>query len=166
LVRFSDFLPHSGLALNLAFGNGRNSLFMAREGLAAFGVDRSRALLEAGREAVARANLHASFVEADLRRFGFPANALSVVVCFKSRNPELYPSIRAALRLCEVLIYETYTCQHALSGLKLLNPEHLLELSELDRAFYDWEIIFYREVSVVHGTASLAARKPLSAWQY
>lgn len=134
---------------------------MAREGLAAIGIDRSRAALEAGRDAAIRANLNASFVQADLTSFTFPANALSVVLCFKYRNPEHYPSIRATLRPGGVLICETYTCEHAIYDLKPRNPEHMLERGELYRAFCDWEIIFYREVWMGRGIASLAARKTL-----
>lgn len=151
LVRFSDFLPHSGLALDIACGNARNNLSLAREGLAA------------GREAAVRANLKASFVRADLTRFTLPVDVFSVVTCFKYRNPELYPFIRAALRPGGVLIYETYTWEQALSGLKPRNPEHLLERSELYHAFCDWEIIFYREVWMGRADASLVARKPLAA---
>lgn len=163
LVRFSDFIPRAGRALDLACGRGRNTLYLARQGLAAIGVDRSRDALEAGRDAAARANLKPSFVQADLTRFTLPANAFSVVICFKYRNCKLYPSIRAALRTGGLLIYETYTREHASSGLKPRNPEHLLERSELYRAFGDWEIIFYREVWMGRGTASVVARKPFSA---
>jgi len=163
LVRFSDFLPHSGLALDIACGNGRNTLFLARQGLEGIGVDRSMESLAAGREKAGRSRLKASFVRGDLTRFILPANAFSVVVCFKYRNHEIYPSIRAALRPGGLLVYETYTWEHASYGLKPRNPEHLLERNELLRAFGDWEIIFYREVWMERGTASLVARKPLRA---
>jgi len=163
LVRFSDFLPHSGLALDLACGYGRNTLYLAREGLPAIGIDGSRKALLAGREAAIRSKLEACFLQADLTRFGLPANKFSVVICFKYRNREFYPSIRAALRPGGLLLYETYTCEHMLYGLKPRNPEHLLERGELYGAFSDWDIIFYREVWRGRGVASLVARKPLSA---
>lgn len=163
LVRFLDLLPHAGFALDLACGNGRNTLCLARHGLAAIGVDRSRDALEAGRAAAARKGLKASFVEADLTRFALPAGVFSAAICFKYRYREFYPSIRLALCPGGLLIYETYTCEHALYGLKPQNPNHLLERGELYEAFYDWEIIFYREVWMGRGVASLVARKPLSA---
>lgn len=165
LVRFSDFLPHAGLALDLACGCGRNTLYLARQGLAATGVDRSLKSLSVGREEAFRSGIQASFVQADLTRFALPANVLSVVICFKYRNREFYPSIRAALRPGGLLIYETYTREHGFYGLKPRNPEHLLERNELYQAFSDWEIIYYREVWAGRGTASLVARKPLSSGQ-
>jgi len=163
LVRFSAFLPHEGPALDLACGYGRNTLYLARQGLAAIGVDRSMESLVAAREKAFRSGLQTSFLQADLTRFALPVNAFSVVICFKYRNREFYPSIRAALRPGGLLIYETYTREHASFGLKPRNPEHLLERNELYRAFGDWEIIFYREVWMGRGNASLVARRPLSA---
>ncbi|HUX09365.1 MAG TPA: class I SAM-dependent methyltransferase [Terriglobia bacterium] len=163
LERFSDFLPHSGLALDVACGNGRNALFLARRGLSVVGIDRSWKAVAAGREDALRSNLKVSFVQADLTRFALPENSFSVVICFKYRDPRLYPSLQAALRPGGLLIYETYTREHAISGLKPQNPAHLLERSELLQAFGNWEIIFYREVWRERGTASLVARKPFFA---
>ncbi|HXH47897.1 MAG TPA: class I SAM-dependent methyltransferase [Terriglobia bacterium] len=160
LVRFSRFLPHSGLGLDLACGYGRNTLYLARQGLEAIGIDRSLDALVAGREDAARENLKVSFVQADLTRFAFPTNAFSVVVCFKYRDRNWYPSIRAALRPGGLLVYETYTFEHLGFGLKPLDPAHLLGRNELLQAFGDWEILYYREVWRGRGTASLVARKP------
>jgi len=163
LARFSGFLPSSGLALDLACGYGRNTSFLARRGLSAVGVDRSWKALAAGREDAVRENLAIDFVQADLTTFALPAHALSVVICFKYRDRRLYPSIRAALRPGGLLIYETYTHDHARYGFKPQDPAHLLDRSELLQGFGDWEIIFYREVWMERGTASLVARKPFSA---
>ncbi len=162
-MRFSACLPPAGLALDLACGYGRNTLYLARQGLIATGIDRSRESLDAGREAAVRANLKASFVRADLTRIALPANAFSVVICFKYRDACWYPSIRAALRPGGLLVFETYTLEHPKFGRKPLDPAHLLGRHELLQAFVDWEIIFYREVWMRCGTASLVARKPPSA---
>jgi tellurite methyltransferase len=160
LIRFSGFLPHDGRGLDLACGCGRNTLYLARQGLAAIGIDRSLDALIAGREDAARANLQVSFVQADLTRFALPTNAFSVVLCFKYRDRNWYPFIRAALRPRGLLVYETYTFEHLKFGHKPLDPAHLLERNELLQAFGDWEILYYREVWRGRGTASLVARKP------
>ena len=160
-MRFSCFLPQSGLALDLACGYGRNTLYLARQGLVAIGIDRSMDGLISGREDAARANLKASFVQADLTMFAFPPNAFSVVVCFKYRDRNWYPSIRSALRPGGLLVYETYSIDHLKFGHKPLDPAHLLERNELLQAFGDWEILYYREVWKGRGIASLVARKPV-----
>ncbi len=163
LERFSGLLPHSGRALDVACGYGQNTLYLARKGLSATGIDRSMEALAAGREAAVRANLNASFVQADLTRFALPHSTYSVVICFKYHDCALYPSIRAALRPGGLLIYETYTFEHRKFGLKPRNAAHFLERNELLNAFGDWEIIFYHEAWIGRGVASLVARKPLSA---
>ena len=160
LVRFSGLLPSDGLAMDLACGCARNTLHLARQGLAAVGVDRSMEALKAGREAAARSNLKVSLVQADLTRFALPANASSVVICFRFRDPDLYPAIRAYLRPGGLLIYETYTLEHRQFGRKPFDPAHLLERNELLEVFGDWEIIYYQEVWAARGAASLVARKP------
>lgn len=161
LVRFSHLLPPRGLALDLACGYARNTLHLARQGLAAIGVDRSTEALKSGRVAAARSNLNVSLVRADLTQFALPANAFSVVICFNYRDPKLYPSIRGSLRPGGLLIYETYTLEHRQFGRKPLDPVHLLERDELLEVFGDWEIIYYREEWVRRGAASLVARKPV-----
>ena len=116
--------------------------------------------LAAGREAAARSNLKVSFVQADLTRLSLPRNAIAVAICFKYRDPQLYPALRAALQPGGLLIYETYTIEHLKYGRKPLNPAHLLGQNELRDAFGDWEIIYYHEVWTGRGVASLVARKP------
>ncbi|HEX5410984.1 MAG TPA: class I SAM-dependent methyltransferase [Terriglobia bacterium] len=160
LVHFSDLLPRDGMAMDLACGSARNTLCLARQGLTAIGVDRSTEALKSGREAAARLNLNVSFVQADLTRFVLPPNAFCAVICFNYRDRSLYPSIRASLRPGGLLIYETYTLEHRKCGRKPLNSAFLLERSELLGVFGDWEIIYYREVWVGGGAASLVARKP------
>jgi tellurite methyltransferase len=163
LVQFGKLLPHSGLALDIACGYGQNTLYLARHGLTPTGIDLRLDALAAGREAAARANLCVSFVQADLTRFSLPRDAFSVVICFKYRDPQLYPTLRAALQPGGLLIYETYTIEHLKFGRKPLNPAHLLAKNELRHAFGDWEVIFYREVWAGRGLASLVARKPFPA---
>lgn len=162
LVRFGQLLPHSGLALDVACGYGQNTLYMARHGLTSTGFDLSMKTLAAGREAAARSDLKVSFVQVDLTRFSLPRNTFSVVICFKYRDPQLYPTLRATLRPGGLLVYETYTVEHLKYGRKPLSPAHLLARNELLHAFADWEIIYYREVWTGRGVASLLARKPHS----
>jgi len=161
-VRFSGILPRSGLALDLACGNCQDTIFLARRGLTAIGIDRSGQALTEGTHIARTSNLKASFVQADLTGFHIPSGKFVVIICFRYRDPNLYPSIRTALKPGGLLIYETYTLEHLRFGRKPQNPAHLLERNELLRAFGDWEIVFYRETWTSRGMASIVARKPLS----
>lgn len=157
---FCSVLPRSGLALDVACGCGQNARFLATRGLQTVGIDLSWKALAAGRELISGSSAKIDYVQADLTSFTLPSNAFSVVICFKYRDPNLYSSLRAALRPGGLLIYETYTCEHLHYGLRPQNPAHLLGRQELLRAFGDWEIIFYREIWTGRGVSSLVARKP------
>jgi len=146
----------------VACGYGQNTRFLARQGLSAVGIDRSWKALAAGSEVVTRSNLNVTYVQADLTLFSLPPSAFSAIICFKYRDPDWYPSLRAALLPGGILIYQTYTLEHLQYGLRPRDPAHLLERDELLRPFGDWEVIFYREVWVGCGMASLVARKPFS----
>jgi tellurite methyltransferase len=160
LVAFRLLLPFRGLALDVACGEGRNSLFLARQGLSAVAVDRSREALKRGREAVVQENLPTAFVQADLTCLGFPEQSFCVIVCFKYRDPALYPRLRAWLSPGGLLIYQTYTWEHRRFGRRPQSPVHLLARGELLDAFGDWQVIFYGEEWIRKGVASLVARKP------
>jgi len=161
LMRFSGMLPRAGMALDLACGNGQDTVFLSSRGLTAIGIDRSGQALAAARRVALTSDLKACFVQADLASFHIPNGKFVVVVCFRYRDPNLYPSIRSALKPGGLLIYETYTREHLHFGFKPQNPDHLLERNELLRAFGDWEIVFYQETWTGRGMASLVARKPL-----
>jgi tellurite methyltransferase len=162
LVRFSDLLPRQGLALDVACGWGRNSLFLARRGLRVLAVDRSREALAQGRELATQADLAVDFVQADLTVFKLPVNSVCLIVCFNYRDPALYLALRSSLRPGGLLIYETYTDEHRHYDARPRNPDHVLAKSELLREFRDWQLIFYREVWINRGVASLVAQKPLT----
>lgn len=163
LAQFCRLLPAGGLALDVACGYGQNTLFLAKQGLSAVGVDSSWKALAAGREVASHLNLKVAYVQADLTSFAIPTNRFSVVICFKYRDRNLYPSLRAALLPGGLLIYETYTYEHLKYSLKPRNPAHLLERSELLQAFGGWEILYYREIWIGRGLASLVVRKPFSS---
>jgi tellurite methyltransferase len=162
LERFSHLLPRRGPALDVACGCGRNSLYLARQGLRVVAIDRSWEALAQGRELATRANLAIDFVQADLSNSSFPVNSFCLVACFNYRDPALYPALRASLKPSGLLIYETYTYEHLHYDAKPQNPAYMLKRNELLRAFGDWQLIFYREIWIGRGIASLVARKPLS----
>ena len=58
-----------GEVLELACGSGRLTLPLAARGLAVTGLDQSAAMLAAGRDKAARANLAVTWIEGDMARF-------------------------------------------------------------------------------------------------
>lgn len=160
LVEFAGCLPWAGLAIDLACGGGRNSVFLARRGLRTVGVDRSRPALEQARELGRRKGAAVDWIQADLENFCLAPQAVDVVVCTYYRDPKLYPQIRNILKPSGLLIYQTFTREQIHFGTGPANPDHLLAPAELLHAFVDWKLLFYRETWMGRGIATLIARKP------
>lgn len=147
-----------GAVLDLAIGEGRNALFLARHGYRVYGVDQSTVGLAKAQARVRQLGLHAYLWAADLERYPLPEAQFEVVVCFYYLQRSLFPQMERALRQGGALIMETYTieqlpCRHGPS-----NPEHLLQPNELYRAFRHLRVVHYREmIKEERATASLLA---------
>jgi SAM-dependent methyltransferase len=156
-------LPGSGLALDLASGEGRNSVFLARAGLEVIALDFS---IHALRKCLALAretgvSIHAAAV--DLTSFDIPANKFDVIINFNYLQRSLCRRIIRGLRPGGVLIFETLTGEHLMSSPDF-NPEFLLGRGELLETFRELHLIKYREATIGTGTkarsiASLVATK-------
>jgi SAM-dependent methyltransferase len=168
-ISASPFDPHplllahpqllsGGRALDLACGRGQNTLWLARQGYQAIGVDISSvALKSAASEArILELTETVLFVQADLDYWGSSTDAFDLICVFRFLNRNLFPSIWSSLKAGGCLFYST---RHI--GLIKQHPEatrdYLLESDELLTVFGHWHIIHYRE-----GTenAELVARKP------
>ncbi len=148
--------------LDLAAGRGRNALFLAHRGCRVRAIDRSSEALLGLAQAAEREALdvvtEARDVEADPT---LPREAFAAVVVCRFLHRPLFPALRAALAPGGLLIYETFTVEHAPFG-KPTHPDHLLTPNELLHRFIDWRVLRYFE-GVVDGRAalaSIAARKP------
>lgn len=128
-------------ALDIAAGNGRNSLFLARQG---FGVD----AVDITDNGLARfAGKHPGIhpICADLDDFDIPANRYNLIVNIKYLNRRLFPYIREGLVPGGILIFETF--------LDSPNPvenqphcrDYLLRENELLHAFLSLKIVCYKE---------------------
>ena len=128
-------------ALDIAAGNGRNSLFLAKQGFVVDAVDIADQGL--ARFAGNHPGIHA--ICADLDEFEIPANRYDLIINIKYLNRRLFPYIREGLASGGVLIFETF--------LDLPNPErdramcrdYLLRENELEHAFSSLKIVMYEE---------------------
>ncbi|MEJ2102220.1 MAG: class I SAM-dependent methyltransferase [Desulfobacterales bacterium] len=93
-------------ALDIAAGNGRNSLFLAKRGFTVDAVDISDAGLRlfAGKHP----NIHP--ICADLDHFDIPANRYDLIINLKFLNRRLFPYIREGLTAGGILIFQTFLC--------------------------------------------------------
>jgi SAM-dependent methyltransferase len=153
LVKQYASLAPLGKALDIACGNGRNSVFLAACGFEVDAVDIST---------VATARLEGQspriiVVQADLDTWRIPVSRYTLIVNIRFLDRRLFPMIIAGLRPGGVLIVESF-----LDGRQ---SRYCLKPNELIRAFQSLRIVYYEERRSGHTDkfdqiAALAAVKP------
>ncbi len=133
-------------ALDLACGEGRNSIFLARHGYAVTGLDISAAgLAKAARRAAAE-GLAITFCRVDLEGYEFDA-CWDLIINFNFLLRDLIPKMVAALNPHGVIVFDTILDTPALAGAH--NPAFLLQPGELQAIFgrFPGAILFAEECS-------------------
>jgi tellurite methyltransferase len=158
------WLEPPGLALDVACGAGRNSLFLARLGFTVVAVDVSREGLERLARRARSQALDVHPVHADLERFAFPLDAFDLIINSRFLLRSLFPVFRSSLKSGGLLLIETYNVDEieVLGG--DIRREYALERGELEREFAGFRILLYEEGVFERregerGLARLIARK-------
>ncbi len=158
-----DFIPSLpvGRALDIACGEGRNAIYLARKGFDVDAIDISDAALEKGRTAAGGFKIN--FIAADLEAFQISENSYDLIINFNYLQRPIVSDIRRGLKVGGYIVFETYTLEQQQFG-SPRNPEFLLKPNELLTMFKDLHIIYYREGVVEEGgrkkgIASLVGRK-------
>jgi len=163
LVENISLLP-KGRVLDVATGNGRNAVYLARLGFEVEGVDISPEAVTAAQESAQKAGVSIRTQVADLERgYNIPRNAYDVIICFNYLQRSLIPQIKDGVRPGGAVVYETFLVDQAQWG-KPKNPDFLLRHNELLDLFRDFRCLRYREGIVEDGgdrraIASILARK-------
>jgi SAM-dependent methyltransferase len=156
-----DILP-KGKALDIAMGEGRNAVFLAKNGFDVEGCDISEIALKKAQELARENNVTIHTFVADLETYKLPKDTYDVIACFYYLQRDLIPHMKEALKPGGMIIYETYTIENWERGFEgPKNKDYLLKPNELLDLFKDLRIIYYREL-ILHNkkaVASLIARK-------
>jgi SAM-dependent methyltransferase len=128
-------------ALDIAAGNGRNSLFLARQGFVVDAVD----IADTGLAKFAGKHPGVHPICADLDEFDIPAKRYDLIVNIKYLNRRLFPHISEGLALGGVLIFETFLDSPNSTNEKSICRDYLLRKNELLHAFSSLNIILYKE---------------------
>jgi SAM-dependent methyltransferase len=152
IVRKYRHMASPGRALDIACGNGRNSIFLAQNGFAVDAVDISTVATDrlAGQHAGIRVLCE------DLDTWEFPRNQYDLIVNIRFLDRGLFPQIHAGLKAGGLLIFESFV-----NG-KI--DKYCLKTNELLQVFGKFRIIYYEEKETEHGErydhmASLVAIK-------
>ena len=149
-------------ALDIAAGNGRNALFLARQGFVVDAVD----IADTGLAQFAGKHSGIHPVCADLDHYDIPANRYDLIVNIKYLNRRLFPYILEGLAPGGVLIFETFLdSQHPTVGQPGCR-DYVLRENELLHAFLSLQIVCYKEAkdekdAEAAGLASLVGIKIL-----
>jgi SAM-dependent methyltransferase len=127
--------------LDIAAGNGRNAIFMARQGFVVDAVDIS----DTGLAQFAGRHSGIQPICADLDEFDIPANRYDLIVNIKYLNRRLFPYIREGLAPGGVLIFETFLDSPNPAKAKPNCRDYLLRENELVHAFSSLKIVLYKE---------------------
>jgi SAM-dependent methyltransferase len=165
LKRHLSFIP-KGRALDLAAGEGRNSVFLAQHGFVVDAVDISKIGLRKARTLAKENGVLIHAFAADLDHHEIEKERYDLITNFYFLNRRLIPKIRRGLKRGGRVIFETYLLEHrALHSGGPKNPRYFLKPNELLKLFKAFRILFYREGIFREGgkrkaIASLIAQKP------
>jgi SAM-dependent methyltransferase len=164
LKKHIRLLP-KGKALDIAAGEGRNSVFLARYGFDVDAVDISGVGLKKAQKLAGEVGvkIHTSF--ADLNTYQIEKEKYDLIANFYFLRRGLIPKIKKGLKKGGRVIFETYTLEQKNIGTEgPKDPKYFLKPNELLRLFKDFHILYYREGIFKEGgrrkaVASLIAQK-------
>jgi tellurite methyltransferase len=160
LVENVGLLPR-GRVLDIAMGNGRNAIYLAKAGFKVEGVDMSPEAVNTALELSQKAGVAIKAQIADLEsNYQIEKGAYDVIICFNYLQRSLIPQIRDGIRLGGMVVYETFIVEQAQFG-KPQNPDYLLKHNELLNMFRQFRCLLYREGIIENrkAIASIIAQK-------
>jgi tellurite methyltransferase len=156
--------PAGRRALDVACGDGRNSLYLAGHGFTVDAVDVSDVAVAALQAAAAERGLPVDARVVDLEREPLPVARYDVVVQINYLQRDLFGALERALTPGGLLIVETVARAHVDELGHRFDPRFVLDEGELLRAFPDllvrhyWEGVAERS-GRPRGVASLVAER-------
>ncbi|MBI3534120.1 MAG: methyltransferase domain-containing protein [Deltaproteobacteria bacterium] len=152
-----------GKALDIAMGEGRNAIYLAKKGFIVEGVDISEVALQKAKMLARDNNVTSKLlvINADLNTYTIKSDYYEVIIDFYYLQRSLFPQIKKGLKKGGIVVFETYTEEQLKNKEGQRIPkDYLLKIGELREAFKDFEILVYRETNNgKEAIASLVARK-------
>ena len=157
-VFYTNSNSKKGKALDIAGGEGRNSVFVASKGYDVTCLDISENGLRKAQALAQEKNTKINTLLADLDSSHLKENEYALVLCFNFLDRSLFSGIRKTLKPGGLLFYETFTLDYL--KYSRFKKEWVLEANELLQEFSDFRILRYQEVDEnSKGFASLVAQK-------
>jgi len=154
LVENVDILP-KGRVLDVAMGNGRNSMYLAKLGFCVEGIDISTEGVNTALELAQKVGVTIKAQVANLESYVIEKEAYELIICFNYLQRSLIPQIKDGLIRNGMIVYETFIVDQAQFG-KPNNPDYLLKHNELLNMFCDFRCLRYQE-GVFGGSKAIAS---------
>lgn len=151
--------PKLGLALDIAGGTGRHSIFLAEKGWRVRLIDIAEAGIANAQENAGSVANRIDFRVEDLTRFDGSRQSYELILAFFFLRREMFPELVKALKPGGLLIYKGYTRGQAKFGGGPTNPDYLFGENELLDSFRDLQVLHYAELIRDCGLAELVGRK-------
>lgn len=149
------------LALDLAMGEGRHALALARAGWRVVGLDVSQVAAERVAVRARSERLPLSPLVADALQFPLRPASFGLVVCSRFLERVLAQRIQEAIAPGGWLFFETFTAGQPALGWGPKNPDYLLKPNELLQMFPQLRVVRYsEEVGNEGALARLVATRP------
>lgn len=148
--------------LDIATGEGRNAVFLAKKGFVVDGVDISPVGLRKAQQLAREQRAKIRTINADLNKYRIKPGTYEVILNFYYLQRSLFPEIKAGLKRGGVVVFETHTTEQLKNkdGASW-TKDFLLQPGELKTAFAGYKILHYSETNDgVNAVASLIAKKP------
>jgi len=164
LVDVLPLLP-KGTVLDVACGQGRNTLFLADHGFSVTAVDISEAGLQQLAAAARLRKLTVETWQTDLEDApNLPAGPFDVLIDFFYLHRPILPTLLELVRPGGIVVLRTFSSAGPFDG-GLDNPAFVLQPGELLKIFAGWDILRHEEglePSRKGGSlAGIVARRPL-----
>jgi tellurite methyltransferase len=150
-----------GRALDIAMGEGRNAVYLAKKGFQVEGVDYSEVAIRKAKRLARENHVSINSINADLNHYQIKPDHYDVIVNIDYLQRNLIPQIRRGLKRGGVVVFENATLEQLKNpNRQELSREELLGKGELKELFKDFQILKYTEVNDgKDAKASLVARK-------
>ncbi len=134
-----------GRALDIACGDGRNSVYLAQLGFEVDAVDISDVAIDKLRAAAIDRGLTVNPIRLDLELDPLPHSSYNVIVMLNYLERSLFAPLAQALATGGILIVETVTRAHVEDLGNDFDPRYLLDRNELRTAFPGLDVVRYHE---------------------
>jgi len=142
-VQREKLLPTEAKAIDLAMGDGRNALLLARHGLAVTGLDISTVALDKARAAAKARGLALDALEQDLFTYDYGQERWELVsLIYFNPAVKILDTLKASVKPGGLIAIEGQGSEHVGDGpppATRYRPNQLLE------AFADWRVLAYED---------------------